>query len=193
MSDIKYNIFDFFSYFVPGTITIIVAYIIFLDLEKDFDSISAFLVYTSKNYNLSLGVLFVIFSYLTGYIVSICSGPFTSLIGKLIKTNYTDLGLRNSEKYALVSELCPKSFSLINEYNRLYLFSHNLAYNLLISSLLLNKHFDVLRSWMLLLPIGIAIFLIIKSLEYKRWRNDLLQSAIELFALSENPNKKLFE
>lgn len=193
MSDIRYSVFDFFSYFVPGTITVIVTYIVFIDLEKDFDSISTFLTYTSNTYNLSLGVLFVIFSYITGYIICICFGPLTSLIGKFIKTKYKDLGLRNSEKYALVNELCPKSFSLINEYNRLYLFSHNLAYNLLISSLLLCKHFDVFKSWMLLLPLGMSIFLIIKSLEYKRWRSDLLQSSIELFKLNESLNRKRFD
>lgn len=187
MNIIKYTIFDFFLYLIPGILTGSAIYFSISFEESYVFSIKEVQLYVNQYFSFKTGVLFIILSYILGHITLVLFKPifilFSLIYFLFVKKRESELSLKKSEKYILTNQFTPRIYSTIEEYNKLYLFTQNIAFNLLLSSIILYVNFSSFSLIIVLIILLITIFLFYKSIEFKKWRNDLLDNSIELFDL----------
>lgn len=126
MNNIKFSIFDFFAYLIPGSIILLAFTIIFNpSLTRIADVSNQF-----KGIDISTGLVAIIVSYVIGFAAdSIGSWLYTYIACKFLGS--PKLGIENkltfSEQRALVRQFSLENFQFIHNWKVLKTMSHNLS------------------------------------------------------------------
>jgi hypothetical protein len=169
MENIKYNLFDLFVYALPGSLIVLSISLI----QSNFhlcDPASRFFKEYFRDVNIFATIIFLAFSYCTGFISSIISRYFLR-----VKEYFFPLphpihsSLKNSEKYSLVREKSKENFKYIEQWNVLKSFSCNLAATVLFITIIFFLKYNCFSWYYLLLGCFVSIALIFQASEYKRW------------------------
>ncbi len=184
MKNIKYSIFDLFSYTIPGLILIASCIVSFDILSIESENLKTIM---EKDNKTLLVALIILLSYVSGFITNILGGFFLKLIILLVgKTEPKKSQLPNSTKILLLREFSPSNFNYIEKWSSMKNMCSNLAVVILGCSLLFlaNNTLDVLLNLCLSLPI--ITLLLLKSFEFGRWYIIELDNAVDILKLEDN-------
>ncbi|MDR2011019.1 MAG: hypothetical protein LBQ22_11140 [Bacteroidales bacterium] len=137
MNSLKIGIFDLFAYAIPGSIILVISFILYKSSDGMINTNLSNLI--SMDFNFVSIALLAVLSYLTGFITSILGTLYLILIEKI----FTQVSpkkcpnLNQSTKYCLVRELAPNNFKNIEDFNVLKKMSSNIAFIILVYDLLL--------------------------------------------------------
>ncbi|MCA0364012.1 MAG: hypothetical protein LCH67_08210 [Bacteroidetes bacterium] len=158
MDNIKYSLFDLFSFLIPGCILVLFVGLVLpyhLECHPNLNFIS-FAKIELKEINSSLIIIFLLVSYSSGYITS---GFITILTQRFKKKLF--LKKFEANKIVKVREHAPQNYAYIDRFNALRLMSWNIALNLFIIQVLILVWYLYFNYIFLTLFINISIIIIL--------------------------------
>lgn len=188
MEAIKYNLFDLFVYVIPGGLTITTLLMCYQLNNFSYASLVKLLEPT----NFGTVSMFIILSYILGFIVNIFSQCYLRLYERIIpNAKPIHSNLTNSKKYVLVRELSKENFKHIEHWNVLKNFSTNLATVLLLIIVVLFLETTSFRLLHFIAGLACSILLVKQAAKYNRWCIIDLDNAVHLYKLEDQPDKLL--
>jgi hypothetical protein len=192
MNNLKYSIFDLFSFAIPGTLLLAC---IGLSCNVDLFQKSDFSIlhYVTEKFSLQVSVIYLILSYIIGYISSIISNYYQKIFEFILpdkKPKHSSLA--NSTKLVLLREFTPTNAKYIEKWNSLKSMSSNLAFVILIGNIIIKIYYTEYCFIFVLIGFGISVLLNITSHRYREWAIIESDNAIHYFGLDTDP-AKLFE
>lgn len=191
MENIKYGLFDLFAYAIPGSLIIIICYIVnqFNICDNTFEITSLLDI----DIKLIIFVTFVVLSYATGYTSSILGDLLLIIVEKIFKQpkpKHTS-ELNNSTKYALLRELSPQNFRYVEQWNVLKKMTSNLSFVILFLNIYLLICMECYKWYYFFFGLVIFVILISKTWKYHNWAIIDLDNAIHIFDLQNKKNDLL--
>ncbi len=219
MDKLKYSIFDFYTYFIPGSLVVFTGYLCLTNLlGQDFN----FFIEHMKEMSIKLLFVLIPFSFLTGFIISELSSLLSDVSKKikaLIKlklykknennTNVTDtklystwfhklvdkreikLTFNKGESYVILREFSKENYNAVEQYNVYKTMCNNLIYSLILCNVFIQLyHFNLM---ILAVSIIFCIVLYYSKIKFNNWGRNEIQSSIELLILNPNYTQILEE
>ena len=190
MKNIKYSIFDLFSYTIPGGILILVTLLSngFFQTENE----NMILIY-KKEYVILAYVILIISSYIIGFLTSILGSYFLKLISifvpKIVPRNSS---LNTSTKLVLLREFSPINFNYIEKWYSMKSMCSNLAIVLIFSSTFLLIKTTLINNTLIIVAIATSIVILyIKAFQFDKWSIIELDNAIHILKLENNSEELL--
>nr|WP_319397609.1 hypothetical protein [uncultured Carboxylicivirga sp.] len=190
MKNIKYSIFDLFSYTIPGGILILVTLLSngFFQTENE----NMILIY-KKEYVILAYVILIISSYIIGFLTSILGSYFLKLISifvpKIVPKNSS---LNTSTKLVLLREFSPINFNYIEKWYSMKSMCSNLAIVLIFSSTFLLIKTTLINNTLIIVAIATSIVILyIKAFQFDKWSIIELDNAIHILKLENNSEELL--
>ena len=178
MENIKYNIFDFFVYLIPGTVLLL-----FISLANSCSSCSnipgAFKDIFEGMNAYGAAVLIAI-AYCVGFIGNILSSyllKITEKLKPLPKPKHSQLP--TSEKLAIIREKSKENFKYVEQWNALKKLSATLALIILAISIMSKWVFDDFTFIHLGLGVFFSVILVLQAMKYDRWALIDLDNAVK--------------
>ncbi|MCG8329001.1 MAG: hypothetical protein MI974_15010 [Chitinophagales bacterium] len=134
MKELKFSVFDLFSYALPGGIILLPIWVFREDIKSLNDLFGQL-----SDISLSLGIILIFVAYIIGNVIDNPESWLHAKVGVKIwgKTDPHETKLSNSQKRVLVRELSPQNHFFIQQWKVVKTMSHNLSFSLLILSLTL--------------------------------------------------------
>lgn len=186
MENVKYSLFDLFSFTIPGALTFI-SYLILLSPYSVCACPNEVINVLFKDANIYLAFFYILMSYVIGYITSSMSSVLWWINDKLYykQVKYKST-LRTSEKYSLVREFSKENFKYIELWNVLAKMASNLSLTILLIFILFFIKIDCFKWWYLILGILISISVFLQARNYKIWAQIDLDNTVSILKLEEN-------
>jgi hypothetical protein len=196
MDNIKFSIFDFFAYLIPGSIVLLAFTVIFSSsLTKVSDLGNQF-----QGIDISTGLVAVIVSYVIGFAVdSVGSWLYTHTACKILgspKPKVED-SLDFSEQRVLLRQFSPDNFQAIHNWKVLKTMSHNLscAFFILMLSILVKifqAAADQRFEWLLLAVIALFMSIVFmhRAHVFDTWHYKNLQITVKALHLEKRALKE---
>ena len=188
MENLKIGLFDLFSYAIPGSIAIVISYLLYkvsngvcIDLTEIMSCSAGFIP----------TVLFFVGTYLIGFFTSIF-GDFIICIVEKIQGKQD-----NSTKYCMVRELTPENFKSIEQFSVLRKMTVNLSFIILVGSLsfliiiMLNNIRFCGIGFIVIAGIVVSGLFFISFLKIHRLITTDLDNTIKIYKLKEHAGKYL--
>lgn len=196
MDNIKFSIFDFFAYLIPGSIILLAFTVIFNpSLTKVVDLGEQF-----KGIDISTGLVAIVVSYVIGFAAdSVGSWLYAYTVCKLLGSPKPDMkdGLTFSEQRALLRQFSPDNFQAIHNWKVLKTMSHNLSCAFLILTLsIFIKTFQAATvqrvEWLLLTLIALCMSIIFmhRAHIFDAWHYRNLATTVKALHLEEKALKE---
>ena len=176
MKDIKYSIFDLFSYSLPGGVFIL-SFLLLIPEVKGLGDLASII----SEINIGLGVVLIFVAYILGNAIDTFGSLIYYGIGVKIWKNPKGKNKNNPPKRALIREFSPENNIYIQQWKVAKTMSHNLSFSFLILSLtsviklIINE--DLNKPTFIYLIIGSIILSIVflhRAYIFDKWHyNDL--------------------
>lgn len=178
MENLKYSLFDFFSYLLPGILFLLFLSFAFKGIDICAD-LSEVLVFVSEKGNLYSAILFVFISYVIGFITNLLAKYLSKFKEKWFPPiQGNKVNLYTSQKYILVRQFSKENFVYIEKWNVLRSMTANIALNVLIIFSISPFIFPCTSYIFILFGVLLCTLLLFQSTKYESWVNIELDNAV---------------
>lgn len=197
MENIKFSVFDIFSYLLPGSV-VLLALLIFS--TQSIVDVSQYLQ-MAKDVSLGLGIIFVMISYIIGNATDNFGSWLYYNVGCKIwgephpKEQHPTLS--HTQQRALIREQSPENFVFIHTWKVLKTMSHNLSFSTLliaiVSFIRYAQHQNMQWITITVASIIFAVVFLKRASVYDKWHYKELLETVEVLQLEKRASLTSFE